>query len=503
MQPAILALDIGTSAVKGSVFDIDGRMLTSHQEEYILDTPRLDIVELNPEIYWESAQRVIRSILAQIAEKRIVGIGVTSQGETLITVDKNGRVLYPAIVWLDNRSISEAAEIAEHWPLDKIYRITGQPEVLPTWTAAKIAWLKKHEPDMFRQIDKFLLVEDYLIYKLTGEYVTDRGLVGSTLYFDIRSGEWWQEMLDFLEVKLERLPLLLDSGQVAGKVTSDVAEQIGLISGTPVVACAMDQVASAVGAGNVEEGIVTETTGSALAVCATSTGPIYDAQRRFPCQTHAIPGKYIALPWTATGGMAFRWFRDVFGSEEVQAARAASQDPYHILCQEAESVPPGSEGLLTLPFLSGAGSPFFNPKARGIFSGFGLNHTKAHFVRSILESVGFILRQNIEMLEEQGYVVHEIRSLGGGARSDLWLQIKADILKKPIVTLQTQEAASQGAAIMVGNALKIHNSIQEGCTKICRVGRGVSPDEENEKIYDASFQLYCQLCDTLRYSIWR
>ncbi len=474
-----LALDIGTTAVKAALFDADGRTLAEHGAPYDLLTPGPDQVELDPETYWRGAVRAARAVLrdAGAPPERVGCVGVTSQGETLIAVDAAGRPLRNAIVWLDNRSGEEARAIEDAFGVERVHRRTGQQEIVPSWTATKILWLRRREPETFEKAARFLLAEDYVLFRLTGEFVTDRGLNPSTLYYDLIEGEWWGEMLDFLGIGPERLPRLAGPGGLAGELAESAARDLGLAPGTPVATAPIDQVTAAAGAGNVAPGIVTETTGTALAICATVDRPLLDPQRRMGLYAHARPGHYALLPWAPAAGMVLRWFRDEMGGGRDEAA----------LIAEAEAVPPGAEGLVLLPHLCGAGCPEMNPKARGVFWGVGAHHKRAHFTRAILESVAFMLRENLECLRALGAPVRELRSLGGGARSEAWLRIKADVCNMPVHVMQCRESAALGAAMLAMTATGAFASLDEAQARMARVARVIEPTAEADA-YDAPYQ---------------
>ena len=495
----LLGIDAGTTSIKVALFDVSGRTVASTIEEYRLETPRPDWVELDADAYWRSLKAALGRVLdaASCEADEIKALGISSQGETVIPVDENGRALRKAIVWLDNRSQEEATEIEEKFGRKQIFAATGSPELMPTWGGTKILWIKKHEPEVFKKTHKFLLLEDYLIYRLTGEFVGTFALYTSTLLVDIVRKTVWREMLDFIGISPSQLPKIVESGLVAGKVRKDAAEDLGLSTNTAVVTCGMDQACGSVGSGNIVSGLITETTGASLNICATVDRPVMDEAEPIPCQCHVVSDKYIVLPWCQTAGMVLKWFRDEFGAPQTSDGAKAGKNPYDVMTEMAAQVPPGSEGLVMLPHLAGAMCPEFDPKARGVFFNIGLDHHKAHFMRAILESVGFMLRRNIECVESLGIEVNEIRALGGAAESELWNTIKADILQKPVFTLKNKDTACLGAAILAGVASGVLGSISEACEQMISVERAFYPNPERRQIYDKYYHVYLDLYEKL------
>jgi len=495
----LLGIDAGTIAMKAVLFDLGGGTVASASEEIVLQTPAPDRVELEPERYWEACCQCTGRVVQQsgVSPEQIAGLAISSQGETLIVLDEAGQPLRPAIVWLDNRSHEEASELEAKFGVEAVFQVTGQPEVVPTWPATKILWLQHHQANVFRRAHKYLLVEDYLLYRFTGRYVADGCLHTSSLLYDIRQSDWWPEMLAAVGLDRKQLPELLPSGYAVAELTPAAAQDSGLWQGTIAATGGIDQALAALGAGNTRSGVFTESTGGALAVVATTDGPLFDPQQRVPCHDHALPQTYCLLAWCQTAGMFLRWFRDNFGQEEMAAARAAGKDSYDVLTATAGALPAGSEGLVALPHLTGAACPEFNPQARGVFYGIGLHHSKPHFVRAILESVAYMLRRNVELLEELGLEAREIRSLGGGSRSGLWNQIKADVLGKPVITVANEEAACLGAAILAGTALGLYPSAAAAAENLVSVQKRWEPDPAQKPTYDRGYDTYVGLYDSL------
>ncbi len=480
----ILAVDLGTTALKCALHDLQGNVVAKDTEEYQLITPDALSVEMDTETYWRAFNTAIAKVMkvSGIAPADVKALGLSAQGETLIVVDKSGRPLRRAIVWLDNRAQSEADELGELLGHRHAYETTGQ--------------VRRHEAQLFDKVGKFLLLEDYFLHRLTGEYVCEGSLVTSTCYWNFRTKEWWPEMLTTLGITTAQLPRYFESGVPVGKLLPKVAEELGLSPQTVACTGALDQACGAIGVGNIRPGIFSENTGAALAICATVSQPTLDPSNRMPCHYHGVPDLYMLHTFTS-GGIVLRWFRDEFAQMERAVAQASGFDAYDLMGAEAARVPPGSEGLVMLPHLQGAMAPEANPKARGVFFGFTLRHGRSHFTRAIMEAVGFIVRRNIEVIEGLGVPVNEIRALGGGARSRIWKQIEADITRRPVVTTTNEEAATLGAAILAGKAVGLYASIGEAAGQMVQIKERFEPNRENFALYEEAYQTYVQLYNRL------
>lgn len=458
----LLGIDFGTTSVKSVMFDESFNEIADTLEDYTLNTSG-DRVEFPAENYFTLLQNAIENARKTAP---VDALAIDTQCETFILTDEDGNPVRDAIVWLDNRATAEAELIEKEFGRKMAYEVTGQPEITATWPVAKLLWVKNNEPEVWAKTKKIFLLEDYLLYKLTGKFVTEKTLQSSSLYFDVRSGDWWDEMLSFIGVDRSMLPELLDSGVLVGEY-----------DGIKVVTSAMDQVAGAIGAGVIKEGIISEMTGTTMAIfMPTSKMPEYNEAIFVPCH-YNFDGGYALLSWSATAGMALKWFQKAFLSDKT----------FRELDEMAEKIAVGSDGVTFLPYLCGSTMPKYNPDARGSFTGLTPEHTPAHFARAIMESVACMLKSNLDYL---GVPVEEIRIMGGGAKSPLWCSMKTNLTGKKLVTLKNKETACLGSAILAGVGGGAFASVEEATKKIATdkvympTGEDYSTVYENFKKYD-------------------
>jgi sugar (pentulose or hexulose) kinase len=494
----LLSIDVGTTSVKAGVYNAEGKCLGLSRQDYQLSTPAVDQVEMDAEAYWAAASAAVSEAIKAdgISPQEIAGIGVSSQGETLIAVDRSGIPLCPALVWLDKRAKAEAQRLQEELGAG-LYAHTGIPEVNPAWTACKIAWIKNHQPDIYGRAFKFLLVQDFIVHKLTGHFVTEGSISCTTMLYDIVAHHWWPDSLSAVGLESSKLAEISRPGEIGGPLLPRAAEVLGLPSGIPVILGGMDQAVGAIGAGNIVPEMVSETTGGALAIQVTLSEPDLDPTGMVPVYLHSVPDKYLFVPVCETGGMALQWFRDVFCAEEIEQAQREGKSPYDLITGLAEGVQPGAEGLIMLPHLVGAFSPEYNPQARGTFVGFTLYHRKPHFVRAVLEAVAYMLRRNLDLIRRSGMVIKEIRSTGGGAASRLWRQIKSDVCQLPVVTLVDHDTALLGDAVLTAIAVGLYKSPEQAVQTMVSIADKLLPSAENTAIYEYAYQRYCQLNELL------
>lgn len=496
---ALLGIDIGTSGTKTVLFDEDGRVLASATEEYPLSQPQNGWAEQDPEDWWQAVCRTCARVLTDsgIPAKEIRGIGLSGQMHGLVLVDKAGEVLRPCILWCDGRTSQECAEITEIVGRQRLVEITANP-ALTGFTAGKLLWVRKHEPELYARCAHILLPKDYIRYRLTGVFAGDVSDASGTNLLDVPRRCWSQEILRLLDIDPALLPRLYESPEITGTVTSQAAALTGLATGTPVVGGAGDNAAAAVGTGVVETGKAFTTIGTSGVVFAHSDTVAIDPQGRVHTFCHAVPGCYTVMSCTLAAGLSLKWFRDTFCGAEVETARGMGVDPYYILDKQAENIPIGANRLLYLPYLMGERSPLLDENSRGIFFGLSAIHTKADLLRAVMEGVTYSQRQNLDILREMGVVFETMLACGGGGSSPLWRQMLADVLGCPVSTTVSKEGPALGAALLAGVGAGVYPSVQAACRRVVQVNPPQQPDAQRQAQYEPVYQLYRQLYPALR-----
>ncbi|UCE09234.1 MAG: xylulokinase [Candidatus Thorarchaeota archaeon] len=494
MSELVVAIDAGTTGVRSMVFDTAGAMIKQAYEEFPSHFPHPSWVEQNAADWWTSACKTLRDCLADESVKPewIISASVTNQRETIVPLDSGGNPLRNAIVWQDRRTVDQCDWIRKRVSSDDLYSITGLT-VDPYFSAPKILWIKDNEKSLFKETDVFLLVHDFILHKLTDRKVTDYSNASRTLLFDIEQQNWSDRILDCLDIPKEKLPEPIQSGTQIGELSGRAAKETGLASGTPVVAGGGDQQCAALGVGVVREGSIKSTTGTGTFMLAHSDSKRLDSKMRVLCSCHVVPGTYVVEASMFTTGSALRWFRDNLGLQERLHAEAEGRDPYEVMTDAADGVPAGSEGVIHIPHLVGAGAPHWNPRARGIFAGLALGHTRGHLMRSVLEGVAYEIRTNLNVMRELGLSASEMRVTGGAARSETWMQIQADVLNVPVVRTQLEEATALGAAILACHGVGVFKSIAEAAEEMVTPLAPLNPRPENRSVYDEGFERYSAL----------
>ena len=493
MHPLIAGIDLGTTALKLAVFTTEGKMLESVTLEYKLFTPQSYFVESDPAIYMNAIEKGFGQLKSRgLNLKEIAAIGFSLQSETMFFVDGEGRPLRNSISWMDNRAVKQAEYLAEKYGDELCYQHTGQISWAANWPAAKALWVKENEPEVYAKTKKILLIEDFILYQLTGRYVSDCSMLCSTLYWDITTKGYWKIMLDELEMTKENFPEILEPGEVAGTILPEVADRLGLDRKVKVCTGAMDNAVGAVGVGAVRPGMFSESIGSTLAVCVPTDKIMYDPNRQMPIHYYPVKDTYMMHTFTS-GGICLRWYRDHFCQLESTSAAMTGADAYDLMTMQALRTPAGAEGLSFLPHLNGSLAPDVNPHATGVFMGITMVHGKGHFIRAIMESLGYLVRRNMDALSAMGIEVDEVRAFDGGAKSPVWNQIKADILQKPVCVTSAKEAACLGAAILAGKAVGLFASVESACESMVDIVARYEPNPVNREVYDKGYAVYKKL----------
>jgi len=408
---------------------------------------------------------------------QVAGIGLTGQMHGLVLLDAHGEVLRPCIMWNDQRTAPQCAAITQKVGVESVLRLTGNP-VLPGFTAPKIAWVREHEPEVYARAAKVLLPKDYARYRLTGSFFSEVSDASGTSLFDVGRRGWSEEMLRALDLPRDWLPDVTESPVVSAYVSADAARQTGLLEGTPVVGGGGDQAAQAVGTGIIAEGLVSATLGTSGVVFAASDTYRVEPEGVLHAFCHAVPGMWHLMGVMLSAAGSFRWYRDALGDLERLKADETDRDAYDLLTEAAAEVPPGCEGLLFLPYLTGERTPYPDPNARGVFFGLTLRHGKAHLTRAVLEGVTYGLRDSLELIRALGLSIQQVRASGGGARSPLWRQMLADVFDTEIVTVKVTEGAAYGAALLAGVGAGVYTDVGQACETAVQVTGSTEPGSD-------------------------
>ncbi len=494
----LLGFDVGTTGTKTLLIDEQGRVVARAVEEYPLHVPRPNWAEQDPEDWWRATVATIRRVIAEsgVKPEEIKGVGLSGQMHGSVFLDERDQVIRPAILWCDQRTAAQCEWIHETVGFDTVVAETLNP-VLTGFQAPKIIWLRDNEPDNYARVRKVLLPKDYVRLRLTGEYATDVSDASGTSLLNVPARKWSKVMLDKLEIPEDWLPQVYESPEVTGYITAQAAEETGLAEGTPVVGGGGDQAAGAVGNGIVRTGVVSSTVGTSGVVFAYLDEPLTDEKLRTHTFCHAVPGKWHTMGVTLSAGGSLRWLRDSLCSEEKAVAERMGVDPYELICAQAEDIPPGAQGLIYLPYLTGERSPYPNPNAKGVFFGLSLLHDKRHMIRAVLEGVAFSLRDNFEIIKAMGVQFQQVRASGGGARSRLWRQIQSDVTGETHWTINIDEGPAFGVALLAGVGAGIWSSVQEACDATISLREATQPDPERHRIYSRFYEIYRDLYSRL------
>ena len=509
-----LGIDTGTSATKAIACNVDGTILARATSDYPISHPKPGWSEQNPEDWWKAAVSSTRKLLRHNSfhAKDVKGIGLSGQMHGSVFLDKDARILRPAILWNDQRTASQCQIIEQRaGGRKKLIQMVANP-ALTGFTAPKILWLREHEPHCYEKTHKILLPKDYVRHCMTGEWATEVSDASGTLLFDVAKRQWSKPLLNKLEIDRDLLPPCFESEEVSGQLLPRAASKMGLKAGIPVVGGGGDQAAGAVGNGIVRSGIISSTVGTSGVVFAHSDQVQIDPLGRVHTFCHAVRGKWHVMGVVLSAGGSFQWFRNTFGtgpdidfpspnSKQILNRKTKLRrktNPYDLLTKEASQAPVGSEGLFFLPYLTGERTPHADPDAKGGWHGLTVRHGRPHLIRSVLEGVTYAMKDSLEIIQEMDIPVREIRVSGGGARSAFWRQLQADIYGKKVCSINSDEGPAYCAALLATVGTGAYSSITQACRAAIQVVQNTPPDTAARRHYRKAYPFYQQLYPALK-----
>ena len=495
----VIGVDLGTSGTKTVLFDESGKVIASHTVEYPMYQPKNGYAEQDPADWREAAFTTIRAVMQKsgVSKDDVRAIGLSGQMHGLVMLDKNGSVLRDAIIWCDQRTAEECEIITQKVGAEKLIEITANP-ALTGFTASKILWVERHEPEIFEKCAHILLPKDYLRYKLTGEFATEVSDASGMQLLDVPARAWSPLMLSSLSLTQDMLPKVYESPEISACISEEGARATGLKKGTPVAGGAGDNAAAAVGTGTVVGGRAFCTLGTSGVVFAHTKKPHIDPKGRVHTFCCSVPNAWHVMGVTQAAGLSLQWFKNNFCASEVESARSLGISVYELLDKIASKIPVGSENLLYLPYLMGERTPHLDPAARGAFFGLSALHTKAHLLRAVMEGVAFSQKDSLEVLNEMGISLSSMLACGGGGTSALWRQMLSDVFNLNIQTVRSKEGPALGVAILAGVGSGVYSSVEEACKAVISLNEVQSPIEENVRQYEKFYSLYKKLYPALK-----
>ena len=495
----LIGIDVGTSATKTVLFDEAGTVVASASREYPLYQPKNGWAEQRPQDWRDAVLATVRTVVRQAAviKEDIKGIGISGQMHGLVMLDEAGDVIRPSIIWCDQRTGEEVEDMLRLMPLERWIQITANPP-LTGWTAAKILWVRKHEPENYARCRHILLPKDYIRYVLTGVFATEVSDASGMQLLDVPGRCWSPEVLDVLEIDPAFLGRVYESCEVTGTLRPEIAAETGLSVDTKVVGGAGDNAAAAVGTGIVRDGTAFTTIGTSGVVFAHSSKLSIDPKGRVHTCCCAVPGAWHVMGVTQGAGLSLKWFKDQFCQDYVAAAAALGKDPYDLINDDVRTIPPGSDKLLYLPYLMGERTPHLDPDCRGVFFGLSAIHTRKHLLRAVMEGVAYSLCDCNQILKEMGVEVTRMMACGGGGKSPNWRQMLADLYNCPVKTVKQDEGPALGVAILAGVGCGIYPSVEAACDELLSTASSTGPIPEETEIYTRYHQLYQTLYTSLK-----
>jgi len=492
----LLGLDIGTSSTKGILMNSSGDIVASHYSGHEVNIIKPGQMEQDPiRCYWNGFKVVVKEILkkSRIAPREIVGVGVSALSPSIVPIDRNGNPVRRAILYSDRRVTHECKELIENVGIEEIIKKTYNfPD--PYFGGYKILWYKKAEEENYKKTWKILNAEKFVVFKLTGKAVIDKATASVYApYFDMKSGRWTNDLASVIGGDIDVLPEeIYDSHEVVGYVTADASRETGLSPGTPVIACGPDSLMSSLSIGSIDDGDSALMYGSTSCWYVVTGRLLYEPRGRLLSSYYVVPNRYVLGGEMVTTGSILRWFCENFAHKEMELSRRIGKSPYELLDEEAEKVAPGSGGIIILPYFFGERTPIWNPDARGVIYGLTIAHNRAHIYRAILESVGYAIKQHIEIAKSLGIEVREIRATNGGAKSRLWRKIISDITGIKQLYSKKTLGAPMGDAFLTGVGVGVFRKFSDIRSLINDL-EITSPDKELFELYNRFFEIYLEI----------
>ncbi len=495
----LIGIDVGTSATKTVLFDEEGSVISSASYEYPLYQPHNGWAEQDPHDWKDAVLNTLRYVMndSKVDPLQVKGIGVSGQMHGLVMLDENGEVIRPSIIWCDQRTGQEVEDMLSIMPREDWIRITANPP-LTGWTASKILWVRKNEPDNYAKCAHILLPKDYIRYVLTGDFATDVSDASGMQLLDIPNRCWSEEVLEKLNIPSEWLGKVYESCEVTGHLLPEIAAEVGLTPDTLIVGGAGDNAAAAVGTGTVRDGTAFTTIGSSGVVFAHSSRLTIDPYGRVQTCCCAVPGAWHVMGVTQGAGLSLKWFKDNFCQDYIDRADEQGVDVYDLINEDVDRIPVGSDKLIYLPYLMGERTPHLDPDCRGVFFGMSAIHTKAHFLRAIMEGVSYSLADCNDILKEIGIRVDEMMACGGGGQSPVWRQMLSDLYECKVTTVRQSEGGALGDAILAGVGCGIYPGVEEACDRLISEDTSTSPVAEETAKYREYHELYKRLYADLK-----
>lgn len=493
----LVGVDIGTTGCKAIVFDENGKALGYGFREHNVIQEKFGYAEQNPNEVWKNTKFVLKKAIYESKVKDIKAISISVQGDAIIPVSKGLEPLHNAILGMDYRTTYETGLCEELIGSRRIFDLTGMRSH-PMNSLTKIMWFKNNKKELYEKTYKFMTYADFIMSKLGGECVIDFTMASRTMAFDLKNKLWSKEILQKTDITEEKLSKPISSGAIAGMLNEQLRVYLGISKGTMLVTGGHDQTCAALGAGVISENIAIDSHGTAEVLSTAFNLPKINNsmfQSFYPCYLHVKNGMYFTFSLNHTGGILFKWFRDIFGREEIQQAQNSGKDPYELLI---EAAPKGPSDILILPHFNGSGTPYCDTNSKGAMLGLTMSTTKGDITKGILDSLTYELKFNIETMNAAGIFIKDIRAVGGAAKSDTWMQIKADILGCTVSTLKIREAACLGSALLAGTATGVYKSLDEGVKSTVKLNKTFEPTNIS-KLYNEKYEAYKEIYTSIKH----